>query len=105
MSYKIPQGIRLVVWRVFERLWGFLESLGGSRRFKGGKGGSARPLYGPICPSGNLVGDQIGFQTPHNSTNGQSLQGRHHWYIFGALGPLKGLLKCHYTANKAHLEP
>ena len=35
VSYKIPRGIRLVVWRVFERLWGFLGGLGGSGGVKG----------------------------------------------------------------------
>ena len=50
----------------FGVFWRVLGGLGGS---KGGKGGSARPLYGTICPPGSLVGDQIGFQTPHNSPN------------------------------------
>ena len=44
VSCKIPQGIRLVVWRVFERLWGFLESLGGCR---GGQRGVKGVLLDP----------------------------------------------------------
>ena len=80
MSHKIPREIKLVVWRVFERLWGGLGGVWGGQRgvkggSKGGQGGSAPPLYGPIYPSGNLVGDQIGFQTPYSSTNGQIFTG------------------------------
>ena len=106
VNYKIPRGIKLVVWRVFERLWGVLGVSGrvqGLQRWVNGV--LLDPYIALFAPPGNLVDDQVGFQTPHNSTKGQSLQGRHHWYTFGALGPLKGLLKCHYTANNAHLEP
>ena len=42
VSYKVPRGIRLFVWRVFERLWGFLGGVwGGLGGSKGGQGGSA----------------------------------------------------------------
>ena len=54
----------------------------GSGQGLGGPGGdqegSPIPPTGSFVPSGSLVWHQIWFQTPHNGSNGQCLQGMYH---------------------------
>ena len=79
---------------------GFRWSLGWSRVVKRG---SAWPPQSNFCPSGCLVWHQTGFQTPHNGPIGQCFQVRHHWPIYGPLGPPWWLPKGPFWANQAIL--